>query len=305
MEKLRDQLSWEEFKKHSEGRKKVPNKISEFNRLVAHSENFFIISGYGAFTKGYLLIISKDFIPSFGLMNKEKYEELRFLIKIIKNFMKSEFDRDSVVFEHGMCACVGGLDRAHIHIMSVPKNTSKSVFVKAINSVLYERKAGINFVMFENYKLENPHDINEIFEHAKKDINSKKIKIDGKLLELNDIKNLPLDGWPLITLEHINKGGHYVYFECDYNEASFLTTYNFQTQFGREVVFNVELKQNEKFEKEVKKIKKNNAHLEVWRWQNCMFEKNIVSTMKSAKKVLGNFKLKFDKDFKKFKFKII
>ena len=76
MEKLKDQLSWEEFKKHSEGRKTVPNKISEFNRLVAHSENFFIISGYGAFTKGYLLIISKDFIPSFGLMNKEKYEEL-------------------------------------------------------------------------------------------------------------------------------------------------------------------------------------------------------------------------------------
>ena len=55
----------------------------------------------------------------------------------------------------------------------------------------------------------------------------------------------------------------------------------------------------------VKKIKKNNEHLEVWRWQNCMFEKNIVSTMKSAKKVLGNLKLKFDKDFERFKLKII
>ena len=204
-----------------------------------------------------------------------------------------------------MCACVGGLDRAHIHLMSVPKNTSKNIFLKAINAVLYERKAGINFVMFDNYKLENIHDINQIFEHAKKDKDSKKIKIDGKLLELKDIKNLPSKEWPLITLNHINKGGHYVYFECDYNEASFLTTYNFQTQFGREVVFNVELAQNKKFEKEVKQIKKNNEHLEVWRWQNCMFEENIISTMKSAKKVLADLKSEFKLDFERFDLKVI
>ena len=305
MEKLKDQLSWDEFKKHSVGRKSVPKKISEFNRLVAHSDNFFIISGYGAFTKGYLLIISKDFIPSFGLMNETKNKELKFLIKIIKNFIKNELDRNSVVFEHGMCACVGGLDRAHIHIMSVPKNTNKKIFGNAINAVLYERKAGINSVMFNNYKLENIHDINQIFEYAKEDNNSKKIKIDGKLLELKDIKNLPIKGWPFITLDHINKGGHYVYFESDYEEASFLTTYNFQTQFGREVVFNVELKQNKKFGKEIKKIKKNNEHLEVWRWQNCMFEKNIIFTMKSAKKTLNEFKLEFKDEFKKFNLKIV
>ena len=109
----------------------------------------------------------------------------------------------------------------------------------------------------------------------------------------------------ILTLDHINKGGHYVYFESDYEEASFLTTYNFQTQFGREVVFNVELKQNKKFGKEVKKIKKNNEHLEVWRWQNCMFEKNIIFTMKSAKKTLNEFKLEFKDEFKKFNLKIV
>ena len=80
----KDQLSWEEFFKESLGRKSVPKKINEFNRLVAHTKNFFVISGYGAFTPGYLLIISKDFLPSFGLVDNNQLNELKFLIKLVK-----------------------------------------------------------------------------------------------------------------------------------------------------------------------------------------------------------------------------
>ena len=61
MSEIIDQLSWEQFKKNSEKQKKPIKKISEFNRLIASSENFFLISGYGAFTDGYILIISKEF----------------------------------------------------------------------------------------------------------------------------------------------------------------------------------------------------------------------------------------------------
>ena len=64
----KDQLSWDEFYKESKNRTSVPNNISEFNRLVAHTKNFFVISGYGAFTPGYLLVVSKEFLPSFGLV---------------------------------------------------------------------------------------------------------------------------------------------------------------------------------------------------------------------------------------------
>ena len=87
---LKDQLSWEEFYKHSKQRSKVPTKIAEFNRLVAHSKNFFIISGYGAFTDGYLLIITKELIPSFALVEKDKINELNFLIKVIKTLINKE-----------------------------------------------------------------------------------------------------------------------------------------------------------------------------------------------------------------------
>ena len=57
----KDQLSWEEFHKVSENRSSLPKKINEYNRLIAHTKNFFVISGYGAFTPGYFLIFQKIF----------------------------------------------------------------------------------------------------------------------------------------------------------------------------------------------------------------------------------------------------
>ena len=41
MNALNDQLSWEQFQIQSSKAKKPIKKISEFNRLIAHSENFF------------------------------------------------------------------------------------------------------------------------------------------------------------------------------------------------------------------------------------------------------------------------
>ena len=67
-----------------------------------------------------------------------------------------------------MCACVGGLDRAHLHLMPIDETTKKNDIMEAVNRVLSNRKAGINFVEYNNYKLENIHDINQIFESQKK-----------------------------------------------------------------------------------------------------------------------------------------
>ena len=70
MSSIIDQLSWEQFKINSDKEKRTIKKISEFNRLIAHSK-FFIISGYGAFTDGYFNYI-KDFIPSYGLVKENE-----------------------------------------------------------------------------------------------------------------------------------------------------------------------------------------------------------------------------------------
>ena len=302
----KDQLSWEEFYKESQYRSSLPKKVNEFNRLVAHTKNFFIISGYGAFTPGYLLIISKDFLPSFGFVEDDQLNELNFIIKLLKETITQEIDRTSVVFEHGMCACVGGLDRAHIHIMSVPKKTNKKNIEDAINLTLYNRKAGIEYIEYNNYKLQNMHDISHIYDDlVSKKEKSKEFKIVGKLFKIKDIKNLKVNNWPTITLNHIKKGGHYVYFKSDFDASSFLTTNNFETQFGREVVYQNELILNNKFKKKITEFKKNNQNLNVWQWQHYTFEKDILDSMKIAKAGLIKIKKKYLNEFNEFELNII
>ena len=302
MSALNDQLSWEQFQIQSSKAKKPIKKISEFNRLIAHSENFFLISGYGAFTDGYILIITKEFIPSYGLVPNNRLNEINFLIKLIKRFVKNKYNRKTVVFEHGMCACIGGLDRAHLHLMSVPENVISEDFKDSINKVLYNRKAGIKYIEYNNYKLENFHDINQIYEDGK---NNKDIKIVGEIFNLKDIQNLSPEKWPLVTLDHINKGGHYVFFDSGEKNSSFITTNNFQTQFGREVVFEIEKKLNLNFKKEIKEIENKNSTTELWRWQNCMFEEKILSTIHAAQKEFASFEDFFQKEFEEFNLKVI
>ena len=302
----KDQLSWDEFYKESFSRLSLPKKINEFNRLVAHTKNFFIISGYGAFTPGYLLIISKNFLPSFGLVENDQLNELNFVIKLVKETINQELNRSSVVFEHGMCACIGGLDRAHIHIMIVPKKTNKKTITDAINLTLYNRKAGIEYIEYNNYKLQNIHDISHIYDDIisnKK--RNKEFRIVGKLFKIKDIKNLSVKKWHSITLNHIKKGGHYVYFKSDFDISSFLTTNNFETQFGREVVYQNELILNNVFKKKVKKLENKNQNLNIWRWQHYTFEKDILHSMKIAKTGLIKLKSKYQENYNEFELKII
>lgn len=301
--KLIDQLSWEKFYENSKNLSKI-NKVKDFNRLIAHSKNFFLISGYGAFTSGYVILITKNFIPSYGLVENDKLGELNFIINLIKRNISENLNRKSAIFEHGMCACIGGLDRAHLHIMSVNKLSNEKSLVKAINKSLDKRKFGIKYIEFNNYKLENIHDINQIMDSYKGN-KSKNIKIVGKVFKINDIQNLDPNKWPINTLGHINKGGHYVFFSSDYKKANFLTTHNFQTQFGRQVIFENELMVDNSFKNKVHNMLDNNKYLDVWRWQNFKFEDNIIDTVNSTKSKLKRYKTIYKKEFQKYKFEII
>ena len=295
-----DQLSWTEFLKNSQERRGPLRTVEKYNRLIIHSKNFFVISGYGAFTPGYMLIVTKKLIPSYGLIEYKQKNELDFLILQLQNLIKNNFKRKSVVFEHGMCACVGGLDRAHLHVMSISSKTNDVSLKKAINETLYSRKAGIEHILYNNYKLENLHDINQIYETIDKNNSTANIEVVGKIYKLNNIKNLDEKKWPLITMDHIMKGGHYVYFKSDYSNASFLTTNNFQTQFGREVVFNNENNLDSNFSSKFNID--NSDHL--WKWQNLMCEENILETIKIAKNGFKELKANNIKKYERYNIKV-
>ena len=296
-DQIQDALSWDLFLNGSKKRTSYPpKKIDLENRLVCHTKNFFVVGAIGAFVPGYLMIISKKLISSYALLESKELEELYWLIQQVSNSIEKTFKKKVVLFEHGMCACVGGLDRAHLHLMPIDESVVDNDIVDAVNRVLNNRKAGINFVEFNDHKFENIHDIKQIIETG----DEKKYKIDGKLLIFNDLQNLSVDEWPLSALGHVQKGGHYIFFKSVSNNSSFLTTQNFQTQFGREVVYEIIKYKNNEFSKKTEQILKKNAYSNVWRWQEFSFKENIYKTMLDLIPELNNISKNEMYNFKTF-----
>ena len=78
--KVYDALSWDKFLEVTLKEKIFPpKKIDLFNRLLAHTDNFFIIAAIGAFVPGYVMIVSKKMIPSFALIEDNQLNELNWL----------------------------------------------------------------------------------------------------------------------------------------------------------------------------------------------------------------------------------
>jgi len=107
------------------------------------------------------------------------------------------------------------------------------------------------------------------------------------------------------NLDHIKKGGHYVYFKSDFENASFLTTNSFDTQFGRETVYQNELILNNKFKNKVKELENKNQNLNIWRWQHYTFDKEVLESMKIAKTGFIRLKDKYQKNYIKYDLRVI
>ena len=293
---IEDVLSWERFFNESKKRNFYPPKeIEMFNRLVSHTNNFFVIAAIGAFTPGYLMLVTKKLLPSFSLIDDEQLNELKWLIKVTASAIKETYNREVVYFEHGMCACVGGLDRAHLHLMTVSKDISDDLLKKTINKVLSKRKAGIKSVEINGHKLESIHDIVEIMNSTE----TSSYKVNGKQLYFDDIKNnLDIKNWPVSARDHVSKGGHYVYFQTNSISSSFLTNKNFQTQLGRQIVFETEIEANNTIKEMSDKILKKNNYASIWKWQEFSFKENMLKTMEGLIPAL----LKIERDNKNNKF---
>ena len=271
-----DVLSWNKFLEQSLLETTYPpQKIKLYNRLVAHTDNFFIIAAIGAFVPGYLMLVSKKLIPSLALIEDNQVDELNWLIQICSDSISKIYDKNITVFEHGMCACIGGLDRAHLHIMPINKVADEKIIKENINKVLKKRKSGISSVEVDGYEFTNIHDINEIISGSKES----EYKISGVQLQFEDIHcDLDINNWPLSPRPLVAKGGHYVYFKNS-TSASFLTDNNFQTQLGREIVFEIEKVATPSIKLMSEKILKKNEYANIWKWQEFAFKENIYKTI--------------------------
>ncbi len=289
-----DDLRWNDFYKHTKlNINKLPKNIKKYNRLISHTENFFLIAGYGAFNEGYVLLLPKNLISSFSHLETSLLEEFLWFRKIIiKELSNTYKDFNIADFEHGLCACLGGLDRAHLHFMPY-KKINKNNIINSINKSLFRRAIGNITIKIDELVLTHPDDIKLILN--KKD--NKKYKMTGKFYKLNDIvSNHSIYDYPLINNKKIKNSKPYIYFNSGYVESSFITFNDISTQFGREIIFNIDYFDQTKIKALLKKNKLNFSKNKLyWRWQDELFRKNIILTIHKLSKRFNSFTKKYEK----------
>ena len=269
-----DVLAWDLFLKGSKKRNKLTPKVSTLdNRLIFETKNLFVVAGLGCFVPGYYLIITKSPYTSFAQLEDNEFKEYSWVIEKLSKKIKLVYGRSSAIFEHGMCACAGGLDHAHVHVMPAPSNGIEKIFEQSVNNVLKKRAAGINKIEFKNNIFNNVHDISTIINFN----DSYKI-IDGSLLKVEDLKENKFNfkekrNELLLKQQYIN-------FNLYKKDLGFCTDHYLGTQFGREMVYEFYLQSEERTTNEFNQLSRSNPTKLIWRWQDYMFEDNIIKTMR-------------------------
>ena len=127
------------------------------------------------------------------------------------------------------------------------------------------------------------------------------ISVKGEELYFEDISNnLDLTNWPLSAKSHVNAGGHYVYFNTNSKESSFFTSNNFQTQLGRQIIYELEIATNQEFKNMSDEIIKKNNYANIWKWQEFSFKENMLNAMNDL--IAAIIKIKKDSKSNKFSF---
>ena len=267
-----DVLSWDLFNNDALKRSDlIPKKVNLENRLIFETKNFFVVCGLGAFIEGYTVIITKDYLNSFAVLNDDELTEFNWISKKINDFYKFKYNKEIAIFEHGMCSCAGGLDHAHMHTIPSPE-FNESDLEKIANKILKTRAAGISKIIYNENEFDNVHDISTIINFS----SDYKI-IEGKLLEFNDINEFK--GKIELIKDDIIKKEQYIYFNFN-NKQVFTTNHYLGTQFGRELVYEIYLNKDKEKKIYFDSLTRSNLNKFIWRWQDYSFEDNILSTIK-------------------------
>jgi diadenosine tetraphosphate (Ap4A) HIT family hydrolase len=270
-----DVLSWELF---LEGAKKRDNKMPAVstldNRLIFDTNCFFVVAGLGAFVPGYYLIITKSTYTSFAELSDAELIEYNWILNQLSSSINAIYNMNTSVFEHGMCACAGGLDHAHVHVMPAPKLLDENIFYEIINKILKIRAAGVQKIEFNKNIFDNVHDISTILK-----FNGNYKIVEGKLLDHKDIKNYSGDFGTL--RKKLLSTEQYIQFNIVEKKFGFTTSHYLGTQFGRELVFEVISRLDKKSKEKYYHLDISNPTKLLWRWQDYMFEENIIMTMKN------------------------
>lgn len=235
------------------------------DELICTTDNFFVISGYGAFVPGYILIVAKQPYRSLSVLNDSNYHELKWLTELMTRLVSKCYGKPVALFEHGMCGCTDS-DNAHLHIFPISCQVTAEDVKAAIDRVLDNRGIGIT---------------DEIDQALRRPFRS--AKSNQEVWTFEHMPKLSIDSYP----QQCRTLHNYIYFRTPFSDASFLTDANFGSQVGREIVFELENKCNIEL-KEMNPRFENNQGKLLWRWQDFMFEENVLKTRSNLLKFVEN-----------------
>ncbi len=91
--------------------------------ILSESENFVVLPAVGALCPGYVLVVPREHVLSFGFLESDVDEELELLLEQAIRWHEDAYGCQTVMFEHGSSSFTerGGLctDHAHLHLVPV------------------------------------------------------------------------------------------------------------------------------------------------------------------------------------------
>lgn len=109
--------------------KTVYNQIyGNHSRIVYETEHFCLVPCLGQLREGHFLIFSKKHVNSAGVMNHSIIDELKSFVDRVAEYLKREYQMDTICFEHGVLSDDGdngGCGISHMHIHLLPGTSSE------------------------------------------------------------------------------------------------------------------------------------------------------------------------------------
>ncbi len=104
-----------------------------YDRIVYETENFVVFPCMGQLREGHLLIASKKHYNAVGQLDDFLLIELDSILNKVCCFIKKEYGKMSIVFEHGVLEDDGktggcGIYHLHLHIIPAVKDEVQDVF---------------------------------------------------------------------------------------------------------------------------------------------------------------------------------
>lgn len=269
-------FNWSVMRRTLEGENLRDLGIFEHDKIIAHTKSFFVTAGLGSFVPGYVLIAPKKEYASISaaISTDETRSELRYLVRFLQLFISSAFGKRSLVFEHGMCGCLG-TELSHLHISPISNGISSDDLVNAINRTLTKRLIGITGIEIGECVLDHPHDIRHFIVDGK----VTKGKLLGQQKLLADIRTHNPLKFQEGAASIVQKGGKYVYFKTPDKTSSFLTEVELGSQFARQVVFEAELSHSQDFLSQLGEERESS-----WNWRVYSGISNMITTINAMSK---------------------